>query len=110
MEPTVVEAAAITTLAEASHWAGFTDSEFAPVLTHLGTPRVFREMASIPQDVFTASMLGMRVDGPVVGDGGPPRIALSARLIGMAQLLYMACKVKMVTAPGPAPVTTLVVP
>ena len=55
MEPTVLEAVTITTIAEASHWAGFTDAEFGPVLAHLGTPRVFREVAAIPQEVFTTS-------------------------------------------------------
>ena len=110
MEPTVLEAVTITTIEEASHWAGFTNVEFAPVLAHLGTPRVFREVAAIPQEVGTVSMAGMRVDGPVVGGGAPPTIAVSARLIGMSQLCYRACMTKMVTAPGPAPVTTLAVP
>jgi hypothetical protein len=104
MEPTPSEVAGFDTLQKASQWAGLSESEVATLLLELGSPASFREVASIPLDTYSTAINAVRVDGPPAGDGACPQIALTPRLIGMAQLFYRAC-LATTAAPG-APVAS----
>ena len=59
MDPTPQQTSGLEVLSDAGLWAGLTPTELALVLNGLGGPTTFLEVAAIPKDVYTDSILSL---------------------------------------------------
>jgi hypothetical protein len=107
MDPTPQELTGFTTLDQVGVWAGLGADELLIILSDLGNPVDFLQVASIPLEPYTETINLVRITGRPSADGNPgPQVPLTPVSKGKAQQFLRACVAKVATVSCPRPTGT----